>query len=234
MKRMYKENRKSLNWFVGCEHNCVYCKPSFQRQMKRQKQNCLRCYEYTPHFHKERLLRGPPKTLGDEFIFFPSSGDVAFATREQVEVGIDYTRKYRNCQFLIQSKNPECFQGFKFPENVILATTLESDRRVYSTPSMYKTYERISSAPVPIFRFVDFKDHPHKRKIVTVEPILDFSDILVSWIFQIAPEAVYVGYDNYDCRLPEPKLNKTLKLIEELKRFTDIRRKTIRKAWYEV
>ena len=32
---MYELSVKSWNPFVGCEHDCVYCRSSFQRQLKR-------------------------------------------------------------------------------------------------------------------------------------------------------------------------------------------------------
>jgi len=230
---MYTQNKKSLNWFVGCRHDCVYCKPSFQAQMKRQLHNCKKCYIYVPHAHLEKLKRTPPKTENAEFIFFPSSGDPAFATREQWEKAIEYCKKWSDRTFLIQSKNPEVFYGYRFSDNVILGITLETDLRLYSTPSLFKSYERISKAPTPIFRVQNFRHLGHKRKFVTVEPILQFGEHLLSWIYQINPEFVYVGYDNHKCFLPEPRLEDTLKLIDELKKFTEVRVKTLRKAWWE-
>jgi len=201
--------------------------------MKRQLHNCKTCYDFNPHAHLERLLRAPPKTKEEEFIFFPSSGDPSFASIEQWAKAIEYTEKYKDTTFLIQTKNPEVLQQYKFPDNVILGITLETDRRLYYTPSLFKNYERISKAPIPFFRTFAFKDVKHKRKFVTIEPILQFSSILLSWVFQINPEFVYIGYDNHNCILPEPKLEDTKKLIVELEKFTEVRIKTIRKAWWE-
>lgn len=228
---MYRENAKSLNPFVGCHHGCVYCKPSFQLLAKRMK--CEQCKKFEPHFHPKRLDKTPPKTKEDEFIFFPSMGDIAFASSEYFDRMLSYAGKYPDRSFLIQSKNPACFEGHKFTDNVILGITLETDKRIYHTPSLYTTYVRISKAPTPIFRFVDFKGLKHTHKIVTIEPILDFSETLKKWIFQIDPETVYIGYDNHRCGLPEPRLEKTLELIDALEKFTEVREKTIRKAWWE-
>ena len=50
---------------------------------------------------------------------------------------------------------------------------------------------------------------------------------------EIDPIIIYIGYDNYNNRLPEPKLAKTLKLIENLSPTSFIIKKTIRKAWNE-
>ena len=221
---------------VGCNFDCVYCRPSFQRQMKRQKQRCLKCYEYTPHFHPERLLKAPPKTQGKEFVFFPSSGDPSFLTAHQLTLCNIYMKQYPETTFLIQTKNPEKFHRIKLPDNAILGITLETDLRLYHTPSLFKTYKRISKAPIPYYRIGDFWDVKHKRKAVTIEPILQFKtphSSLVPWIYRVDPEFVYVGYDNHNCELPEPTLKETKELIKSLEKFTKVRKKSLRKAWYE-
>ena len=75
---------------------------------------------------------------------------------------------------------------------------------------------------------------PWRRKLVVVEPVLEFdlkefSDALS----YIRPQEVYIGYDNYGNKLPEPPLEKTLRLIEESRKFTDVHAKSLRRAWYE-
>ncbi|MBA7707801.1 hypothetical protein ES703_116684 [subsurface metagenome] len=75
-------------------------------------------------------------------------------------------------------------------------------------------------------------DHP--KKFISIEPICDFDlDEMLSWMAEINPEIIEVGYDNYHNRLREPPLAKTEKLIKELEGFTTVVRKTIRKAWDE-
>lgn len=64
---MYPDT-KSWNPFVGCLHDCNYCKYTFKRQMKRQKQRCYTCWEYKPHEHPERLK--PGKISGRHGIIF--------------------------------------------------------------------------------------------------------------------------------------------------------------------
>ena len=231
---MYKENRKTINWMVGCEHDCIYCRPSFQRQMKRQKQRCLKCYRYEPHAHLERLLKSPPKTKGDEFVFFPSSGDPAFALISEWATALEYARKHANTKFLIQSKNPGCLIDIDFPANMVVATTIETNLGTFETPSRYKTYTEISQAPSPYTRYLAMLEVQHKHKMVTIEPILDFNLItLLKWIREINPEIMYVGYDNHNVKLPEPPLAKTKLLIKELRKFTTVRVKTLRRAWWE-
>jgi len=63
---------------------------------------------------------------------------------------------------------------------------------------------------------------------------MDFDlEELTHWVELLKPEIIEVGYDNYGNKLIEPRLDKTLALIEQLEKFTIVKRKTIRKAWNE-
>ena len=236
---MYHENRKSLNWFVGCRHNCVYCKPSFQAQMKRQLHNCKSCYLFEPHAHLERLQKNPPKTKDGEFIFFPSSGDPSWASDKQWSQAIEYMAKHIDTTFLVQSKDPVCFNIQSeihngFSDNVVLGTTIETDIIYFFDPhSEFKTYMEISSAPEPYWRYADLVSLKHRRKFVTIEPIVQFGLLLPRMIEEIDPEFIYIGYDNHNCKLPEPAVAKTKALIKQLEAFTEVRVKTLRKAWWK-
>lgn len=231
MSRMYEENRKSKNAFVGCLHNCVYCKPSFQRQAKRFEG---KGYDFQPRYHPERLLKAPPRTEEGEFIFFPSMGDLAFATSIQIQAHIDYAQKYPDRTFLTQSKNPQWFHDYSFPENMILGATVETNMYGFDTPSEYHYYSDISLAPLPHLRLASMATLLHKRKALTIEPILQFRDYaFLDAIKKVNPELIWVGYDNHNCKLPEPLLSETMSLIKMLREDFDVRTKTLRKAWYE-
>jgi protein gp37 len=93
----------------------------------------------------ERLLKAPPRTKDGEFIFFPSMGDLYFASPQQFQAHINYARKYSDRTFLIQSKNPSRFRNFGFPDNVILGTTIETNYTELRTPSEYRYYAWISA-----------------------------------------------------------------------------------------
>jgi DNA repair photolyase len=226
---MYKEAKeKRVNPWWGCLFNCDYCYPSFRRQAKRQKKRCLKCYNYVPHAHLERLRQAPPKTEKGEFVFLCDMGDISFAPREVMTAIIGYCYNYPGTTFLLQSKNPGCFHKFSFPPNVILGTTIETNR-----DELART---ISKAPPPSRRYKDMTKVNHPRKLVTIEPILDFDlENLVSWIKEIDPEVVYVGYDSHpENRLAEPVEDKTRGLIKELRRLgINVKDKSIRKAWWE-
>lgn len=213
---MYKDSKKQWNVYVGCKFNCIYCKKSFQAQMKRQKHNCIKCYKYEPHFHEERLKQSLPKTEGDEFIWCCSSGDIYFAKPKWIWEIIERIKELPSKTFFFQSKNPEVFIDYNFPENVILGITLESNR----------WYKDISNAPPPYERYYIFNNLKYPRKFITIEPILDFDFcVFLGWLRELNPERIYVGYDTKKNDLLEPTLHKTENLIHELKRFTKVKTK---------
>lgn len=206
---MYNHSKKQWNPFVGCLFDCPYCKLSFQAQLKRwAANNCQDCYNYVPHFHKERLEDKFPMTRGLDFISCCLSGDITFAQPEWIEAILERIRRCSNRTFLIQTKNPIVFENYDFPENVLLAITLETNRDLF-----------ISKAPSPpkranIFAKLDF---PSDRKIVTIEPIIQF-DLLpfVAMIRKIHPQRVYVGYDTRKTGLMQPRIVQTKALMKYL------------------
>jgi len=71
------------------------------------------------------------------------------------------------------------------------------------------------------------------RTFISIEPIMPFSEEFPWKIEKAEPWKVAVGYDNYDNNLPEPLKEETIQLIHDLRTFTSLDLKTIRKAWYE-
>ncbi len=218
---MYKG---AITWspFVGCRFNCSYCQPSFKRQMRRRQHQCELCGRYTPHFHPERMAKVPSADL----IFACAFGDISFANPDEITHILTTIGLYPDKTFLVQSKNPSIFIPLvgQVPDNVVLGTTIETNRPT----------DNVSQAPLPTIRATAMAELPWSRRYVTVEPILDFDvESLLSWIKQIKPEFVYVGYDNHSCKLDEPQLEKTLKLMRKLESFTEVRPKKIRSAWNE-
>ena len=198
------------NVFKGCRFQCSYCKPSFQAQAKRQLHNCRACYDFTPHEHKERLGKMPK---GD--IIWPgSSGDISFCDSGFLQRIIIKTWWNLDKTYYFQSKNPKCFNQYLrgFSPKTILLTTLETNRDV--------GYDKISKAPPPSVRARDFAALPWPRKIVTIEPIMDFDIVdFFEMIMACKPEAVYIGFNSKPkaVRLPEPDLFQARNLIKILK-----------------
>jgi len=225
---MYKLSVKQWNPFVGCRHECTYCQSSFQRQLKRwAKKNCPGCYKFTPHTHPERLNQSLPKTKYMQFIFTCSSGDIASCSTEYLERVITRIRSEPDKTFLVQSKDPSTFGRVVFPKNVILGTTLETNRD--------ELCEGISKAPNPSQRYRDFLKTSHPLKMITIEPVIDFDlDVMIDWVEKINPCMVWLGYDSGKNELPEPKLAKVKSLHWELaKKGCVVVLKTIRNAWSE-
>ena len=223
---MYADSVKQWNVVVGCRFDCVYCRKSFQAQMKRQRQNCEDCYSYVPHFHKERLTDRLPKTQGDEFVWIGSSSDVAFWNPKWIEPIFDRIFQEFSIQFFIQSKNSDCLYDLHlrddFPPNLWLGITLETNRNT--------GYDKISKAPVPSVRFEQAR--LLRPDIVTIEPILDFDMEVFVWMIRLlAPRVVYIGYDTKKCGLPEPPLAKAIQLVAKLHQFTTVKWKLMREAW---
>jgi len=223
LSRMY-DGAKTWNPAVGCLYDCVYCFPSFHRQLMRQKHRCILCYYYFPHYHPERLKRIPSSKI----VFVCGCGDISWYSLKFVNKIVDRIKEHnRKCPdkiYYFQSKDPSFFRHFsdRLPDNCILLTTIETNRD--------NNYRKFSKAPIPSMRFKEFLNLDYPRKAVTIEPIMDFDlPVLLNWIRQIRPEFVYIGYNSRpkQVQLPEPPLSKTLKLIRELEKFTEVRRKDL-------
>lgn len=209
-KNMYELSAKQWNPFAGCKHNCTYCGSSFQAQLKRfAKKNCQKCYEFKPHEHPVRLTQSLPKTKFMQFIFTCASGDVAFCPTPYLQQIVDRISNEPDKTFLLQSKNPKTFNQIVFPDNVILGTTIETNRDAL--------YKGIATAPLPSQRYKDFKSVKHPLKMVTIEPVIDFDlDVVLKWIKDITPSMIWLEYDSKRNNLPEPELGKVKELYWEL------------------
>ncbi len=186
-----------------CPHECSYC---YMNKMYKR-------YKW------DETLRFDEKCFGDflpddSFIFVGSSIDM-FAEKvpsEWIKDVLKFCSNYKS-KFLFQSKNPERFNDLWFPENMILATTIETNRedvRIYSkAPSISNRIYGISRC---------------KGKImITIEPIMDFDlKEMIKIIKHITPIQVNIGADSGNNKLPEPPKEKIEELIKELKKFTTV------------
>ena len=222
---------KTWNPFVGCRFACTYCRPSFQAQAKRQKQNCKTCYLYEPHEHPERLAKIPSAPI----VFVCGSGDISFAAPEYrlaiARATADHAlrrglRGLEPLEYYFQSKRPACFASIldALPQSAVLVTTLETNRGA--------GYAEISQAPDPITRFKQFCDLRWPRKVLTLEPLLDFDvQPFADMIAHAEPLYVWLGLNSRpkQVQLPEPSPEKIHELVRILAgagievRFKDLR-----------
>ena len=202
---------KTWNPLVGCNFDCTYCKPSFKAQRKRQKQNCLKCYRFEVHEHPNQLKAIPATPI----VFVAGGADISFARPAYVRQILDAIRAMEEKKlrrndtkaqtYYLQSKRPECFEQFlsELPPSVALVTTLETNRD--------EGYPDISKAPVPSERYHQFKALKYPRKIVTIEPLMDFdAEVFANWVIGIGPERVWLGFNSRPKQvvLPEPSVEK--------------------------
>jgi len=215
------------NPFVGCLHQCVYCKVSFQRQIKRwAKRNCAKCYSYVPHNHPERLKRVPSSPT----VFVCGDGDIAFCDAEFLKLMASRLKAHsERCPgrtYYFQSKDwnraGRVAPLIEDVKGAVVLETLETNRD--------SGYSLVSRAPPPTVRHKSFLELSHPRKAITAEPLLDFDvDEFYEMIVKAEPEFVWIGYNSKAVRLPEPSLEKTAKLIELLKESgVDVRGKNLR------
>lgn len=203
------------NPFKGCRFGCTYCKPSFQAQAKRQKHNCMKCYEFEPHTHYDRLKRIPK----GKRVFVCGNGDLAFAPRMFVDMLLtrilEAAREDPEREFYLQSKSPSCFARFvhSLPSQVLVVTTLETNRDAGYLEAVRST------APLPTARWEAFCRLPHHRRVITVEPVMDFDlHTFAGMIIDAEPETVWIGFNSRpkSVKLPEPSPSKVMKLISLL------------------
>ncbi len=219
---------KTWSPYKGCELACTYCEPSFQRQARRQLHHCRSCYEYEPHEHPERV--DPKKVPNAETVFIAGNADISFANPTYVaqilEVVREHSASHPTVSYYLQSKRPEFFAQFvdQLPPAVLLVTTLETNRD--------EGYDAISKAPLPTERHRQFRGLHYARKVITVEPVVEFDlEEFVEMIVEVEPEYVWVGFNSRPkaVSLPEPSEEKVATFIKQLQeRGIEVRGKDLR------
>jgi len=185
-----------------CYHDCTYC------YMKRWgKLNPVRLDEKE---FKTDLVK-------DNFIFVGSSCDM-FANdipKEWIIKILDYCSKFDN-KYFFQTKNPYNIRRI-LPANSSVCVTLETN--IYYP-------EIMGNSPNPMSR-VEQMIYIRHPLYITIEPIMDFDLFdFIAMIRRCAPVQVNIGADSGNNNLPEPSKKKLLRLIEELKKFTTIHKKS--------
>ncbi len=194
----------------ACPHDCSYC--SIKRIARRFNQE-----QKHPRFVESELNTNPGS---GNYIFVGSSNDL-FAVGhndEWVRKTLSYCAKHSDNKYLFQTKNPENLIIYKdlIPDNSTICTTLESNRH----------YPEIMRNSPPPFKRALFMSGLYFRKMVTIEPIMDFGlGAFVEMIRGVNPIQVNIGADSGNNGLPEPSWDKVEALIDRLEEFTTVKRK---------
>lgn len=192
-----------------CKHECTYCyvKDTAERYNRPLKDLFL----------DRKDLRKDLGTGETVFVCYTADLFADDVPAEWIEKVLAHLREYPENRYLLQSKNPKRMLDFtdKFPSDVLLGATIETNRAEY--------YE--SKAPT----FTERAEALGKlsklgyETMVTIEPILDFDlEPLVDLIVTANPVWVNIGADSKGHDLPEPTSEKVAALIESLKEKTDI------------
>ncbi|MEM2351902.1 MAG: DUF5131 family protein [Thermoproteota archaeon] len=221
---LFGEITYSWNPIVGCLHNCVYCWS--RRYATRLASKGIEPYKsrgFSPTLVPERLKQRLPE---GRIIFVSDMGDMwgSWVSRDWIEKILRIVRSKPRSRFLFLTKNPARYLEFisEFGNNVILGATIETNRDY-----------GLSRAPPPKERYKAMLRLEWKWKALVIEPILDFDDDFIDWVRRIKPCMIYVGYDNYGNKLPEPSLFKTERLLRKVAGIAELKLGTIRRAWYE-
>jgi len=198
---------------TGCKFNCKYCYAQGQPEHD------------MPKLHKKRLR----DNLGEgNTIFVGSMADMwgFWMADSSILHVLHICRRFHKNRYLFQSKDPRRFHPFleKMPDNVILGTTIETNRLT----------SKISLAPQVFQRALALATIPdtYKRE-VTIEPIMDFDlEPLLTLIKGARPDFVAVGADSKGHNLDEPSPEKIKELIVGLSEFTQVKIKKNLKRIY--
>lgn len=213
---------KTVNPLGGqCPHHCSYC---WRHQLVNRFPVLAERYLGSCWLDESRLK---PLNNPDDFVFLCDMTDLMAITVPDriIKQVLDFVRDSK-AKFLIQTKNPRRFFDFLdyMPDNVVLSSSIESNRNYPSLAKAPSQTERLDwmtklrhTTDLPLF--------------IAIEPILDFDlKSFIDHVRRVEPSSVVVGYDNYNHKMAEPSLAKTLKFIELLEKFTFVHKKTLRNA----
>lgn len=183
---------------------------------------CKYCYVENPINGRNPRYTGDTRLIWKEFdiqygtnkvIFIEHYNDL-FANNipNYYILGIlGHCNQYPDNKYIFQTKNPGRYAKFisNFPPNYMLGCTIETNRNIKgisNAPSVRERYNAMINLDIMIDTFI------------TIEPILDFDiDIFSIWIYNLQPNFVNIGSDSKSHGLPEPSIDKIMKLGENIR-----------------
>jgi protein gp37 len=192
-----------------CRINCSYC---WAKKLIKRYPTLQKKYSGSAKIYPKELLK---KFSSKEFVFVSDMRDLfdANVPTWMIQSVLDFI-SLSEAKFLLLTKNPERYLEFELPLNAIAGATIETDLG-------FGRMERILA-----MRKV------RSPKMVSIEPIMNFSNDFPYKIASLKPEFVAVGYDNYESGLVEPPLSVTITLMDVLKDFgITVYEKTLREPF---
>lgn len=198
---------RTWNVFVGCRFNCSYCSAR-NLALTRLKHSPRYRDGFEPHIVESEITR---HFKPGDFVFIAYMGDISFAPPQHLNFILVQVSRQPEVRFLMCTKDPWLYRriGPKFPDNLYLGTTLETNRDL-----------GLSEAPTPFQRYDALLGVKHPHKFVSIEPICDFDLIrMCIWISKLSPDFIEVGADNYHNGLQEPPWEKVEGLLRQLRDY---------------
>jgi len=206
--RMFKSVGWTWNPTPGCTHGCPYC---WARALANRWGK-----SFEPQF-REHFLNDQMPDDGT-WIFVDSTGDIMCdgMRHEWIVKIIEFIHNNKcNNKFLLTTKNPLRFLYWQIEtllrsvqDKIIVGTTIETNR------------DALGNAPHPQERYESLlwmREQGYKT-FLSMEPVEDFDlEIIKEWIFQLQPEAIEIGLENYTMFTTPPPEWKLIELISWLR-----------------
>lgn len=218
MSKMFQDVGRRINPFaVKCKHGCPY--KCWALDLIKNRPPLTKKYSDNSLVYKE--LKKIENAPADEILFVGSMTDIMgdWIPKEWICLLMESIAKSK-ATVMLCTKAPWRYSDFELPDNIIFGATIETDKEFPT-----------GAAPSRMDRLAGMTDLDVSHKMISIEPIMDFTVDFAARILLTQPDFVYVGYDNYKSGLNEPSLAKTRILIADLRNHgVKVYEKTLREA----
>jgi DNA repair photolyase len=224
LSRNHKKTGDTWNPLGGkCLHGCRYC---YVETLKKMFPGVKEKYNGVARTNA-KWLNEIKQFTNKDFVFVCDMTDlfgywVPTEIIQQIFIAISNSP----AKFLLLTKNPERYRqlisiGVSIPQNCVLGCTVESDVDHISGGMM----ERARLMVMMELRLMGYPT------MLSIEPIMAFTNSFLKMVLDAKPKFVAVGYDNYNNGLVEPCLAETCAFITLVEAAgITVYRKTLRES----